>query len=44
MSDELEEDRPSEDTDLPPLGPGQFRCSKEIAGKRVSVRFSPSRR
>ncbi len=35
MSDELEQDRPSEDPDLPPLGPGQFRCSKEIAGKRV---------
>lgn len=35
MSDELEEDKNSRDAELPPLGPGQFLCSKEIAGKRV---------
>jgi len=32
---ERERDGASEDEELPPLGPGQFRCSKEIAGKRV---------
>lgn len=33
--EELEQDRTAEHSKLPPLGPGQFRCSKEIAGKRV---------
>jgi hypothetical protein len=33
--EEMEQDRNTGEAELPPVGPGQFRCSKEIAGKRV---------
>jgi hypothetical protein len=35
MDDKPEEESRAEAEELPPLGPGQLRITKEIAGKRV---------
>ena len=35
MDDKPEEELVGEPEELPPLGPGQLRITKEIAGKRV---------
>ena len=35
MDENLHDDEPIESEELPPLGPGQLRITKEIAGKRV---------